>query len=120
MRSLGIGIKENSALKLSDEMKREPAGYMARFTKPLLKSIYGDTENEISRFDDLVGLFRNPDIKKALGKLNLISENQGVRLDQIPVFIEDYAISFCHSRITSIALIAFSRRWKVFKAPSSS
>lgn len=76
---------------------------MARFTKPLLKSIYGDTENEISRFDDLVGLFRDPDIKKALAKLKLISEKLGVRLDQIQVFIGDYAISSYHSCITSIA-----------------
>jgi hypothetical protein len=94
LRGLGISIKDNSALKLSDDMNHELAGYMARFTKPLLMSIYGDTGNSITRFDDLVGLFRDPDIKKALAKLKMISEKLGVTLDQIPIFIEDYGDIF--------------------------
>jgi len=94
LRALGIAVNANSALKLSDDMNRELAGYMARFTKPLLMSIYGDAANGISRFDELVGLFRDPDMKKALAKLKIISEKLGVTLDQIPVFIEDYGDIF--------------------------
>jgi hypothetical protein len=94
LRSLGITTKDNSALKLSDDMNRELAGYMARFTKPLLISIYGDTGAGIGRFDDLVGLFREPDVKKALGKLKMMSEKLGVTLEEIPKFIEDYGDIF--------------------------
>jgi hypothetical protein len=108
LRSLGIAITDNSALKLSEEMNRELAGYMSRFTKPLLMSIYGDAGNDIARFDDLIALFRDPDLKKALGKLKIMAEKLGVTLDQIPKFIEDYGDIFlslsyyqhCLDRIT--------------------
>jgi len=108
LRALGIPIADNSALKLSEDMNRELAGYMSRFTKPLLMSIYGETGNDIARFDDLIGLFRDPDMKKALGKLKVMADKLGVTLDQIPKFIEDYGDIFlslsyyqhCLDRIT--------------------
>lgn len=94
LRSLGITIGNDSALRLSDEMNRALASYMARFTKPLLVSIYGDDNAEIGRFDDLVALFRDPDVKRALTKLKVMAEKLGVTLDQIPKFIEDYGDIF--------------------------
>jgi hypothetical protein len=58
----------------------------------------------------LIGLFRDPDVKKALGKLKTMSEKLGTSLDQIPRFIEDYGDIFlslsyyqhCLDRITPI------------------
>ncbi len=94
LRALGISINDNKALKLSDEKNRELATYMASFTKPLLVSIYGDAGSGVDRFDDLVSLFRHPDLKQALAKLKIMADKLGVRLDQIPTFIEDYGDIF--------------------------
>lgn len=110
LRDLDIAINDHSALKLSDDMNRVLAGYMTRFTKPLLSSIYGGGPQSVTRFEDLLGLFRDPDMKTALGKLKLMAEKLGTSLDQIPVFIEDYGDIFlslsyyqhCLDRITPI------------------
>lgn len=94
LRALEIPIENTSALKLSDDMNRALAAYMTKFTKPLLLSIYGDGADSVTRFDDLLGLFRDPDMKKALGKLKMMADKLGVMLDQIPLFIEDYGDIF--------------------------
>jgi hypothetical protein len=94
IRDLGINIKDNSALHLSEDMNRVLAGYMSRFTKPLLSSIYGGAGQQVERFEDLIGLFRDPDVKKALAKLRTMAEKLGTSLDQIPRFIEDYGDIF--------------------------
>jgi hypothetical protein len=94
IRDLGITLTDSSALNLSEDMNRVLAGYMSRFTKPLLASIYGGDGQQVERFEDLIGLFRDPDMKKALAKLKTMSEKLGTSLDQIPKFIEDYGDIF--------------------------
>jgi hypothetical protein len=94
LRALGIAVNDHNALKLSEDMNRALAGYMARFTMPLLRAIYGEAGQEFTRFEDLVALFRDPDVKKALIKLKIMADRLGVALDQIPRFIEDYGDIF--------------------------
>ena len=94
LRKLGIPISEGSELQLSEEKNKELTTYMSTFTLPLIKQIYGDDEMEVSNFNDLIALFKDPDVKKALGKLKMMAEKLNIELDQIPLFLEDYGDIF--------------------------
>ncbi|MCB2106533.1 MAG: hypothetical protein KDE14_02475 [Rhodobacteraceae bacterium] len=95
LRGLGIAVNSHDALKLSDDMNRALAGYMKRFTVPLIREVYGEEdEAKFQRFDDLIGMFRDPDPKKALAKLKIMAEKLGIPLESIPKFLEDYGDIF--------------------------
>ena len=93
-RELGIALGPDSKLQLSDAKNKELTAYMSTFTLPLIKQIYGGDDLEVSNFGDLIGLFKDPDVKKALGKLNTMAETLNIKLDQIPRFLEDYGDIF--------------------------
>lgn len=93
-RELGIALAPDSELQLSEQKNKELTAYMSKFTLPLIKQIYGNDDLEVSNFGDLVGLFKDPDVKKALGKLKTMSETLNIKLDQIPRFLEDYGDIF--------------------------
>ena len=42
----------------------------------------------------MVGLFRDPDIRKAKQKLEIMANKLGIRLDEVPRFLEDYGDIF--------------------------
>lgn len=95
LRQLGIAVDEQEALKLSPEMNKELASYMTDFTRPLILQIYGkDDDVKIETFEDVVGLFRDPDIKKALEKLKVMADKLGINPEDVPSFIEDYGDIF--------------------------
>lgn len=94
MRELGIPITEGSELQLSEDKNKELTTYMSSFTLPLIKQIYGGDDMEVSSFEDLVGLFKDPDVKKALEKLRVMADKLKIKLDQIPRFLEDYGDIF--------------------------
>ncbi|MDP4795939.1 MAG: hypothetical protein NWR87_03415 [Rhodospirillales bacterium] len=95
LRQLGISISENEALKLSPDMNKELTTYMTDFTRPLIMQIYGkDDSVKIETFEDVVGLFRDPDVKMALEKLKMMAEKLGIKPDEVPAFIEDYGDIF--------------------------
>jgi len=95
LRDHGIPVNNISELKLSEEKNRELTGYMSSFTLPLIRQIYGEDDNmKVGKFEDIVGLFKDPDVKKALSKLKMMAEKLQLRIDQIPRFIEDYGDIF--------------------------
>jgi hypothetical protein len=94
LRELHIPINGCGELRLSDEKNRELTHYMTRFTMPLLKHIYGVEEHGVTRFEDLVALFKESDAKKALERLKLMAQKLDVPLKGIPQFIEDYGDVF--------------------------
>jgi hypothetical protein len=95
LRQLGIVVNDNEALKLSPEMNKELTTYMTDFTRPLIKQIYGkDDSVKIETFEDVVGLFRDPDVKMALEKLKMMAEKLGIKTEDVPSFIEDYGDIF--------------------------
>ncbi len=94
LRDLDLVPEDTSALKLSPEMSRELAGYMSDFTRPLILQIYGGDDVEIETFEDVVKLFRDPDVKKALEKLKIMAEKLGIQIEELPKFIEDYGDIF--------------------------
>ncbi len=94
LRDHGIPVNNYNDLKLSEEKNKQLTGYMSRFTMPLIKEIYGDDSKGITRFEDIVGLFKDPDMKKALARLKQMAEKLQITIDQIPKFLENYGDIF--------------------------
>lgn len=94
LREQNIPVNDISALKLSPTKSHELAGYMKDFTFPLIRDIYGSGDVEIQEFDDLLNLFRNPDIKMAREKLDMMAKKLDIDLMELPRFLEDYGDIF--------------------------
>jgi hypothetical protein len=94
LREHDIKVNSINALKLSAKKNQELAVYMKDFTHPLIGQIYGSDNVDIQDFSDVIKLFRDPDIKKALEKLKVMAEKLEVTPDQIPRFMEDYGDIF--------------------------
>ncbi|MCC6915071.1 MAG: hypothetical protein IT566_15330 [Rhodospirillaceae bacterium] len=94
LRDSGICVNDSEALRLSPIKMKELAAYMKNFTRPLLMQIYGEEGMKIETFEDVVALFRDPDIQKARHKLNIMAAKLGIDIERIPKFLEDYADIF--------------------------
>jgi len=94
LRKHGIDIEDNDALKLSKSKNSQLTEYMTDFTRPLIMQIYGDGEVDVQNFDDVIKLFRDPDVKKAIGKIQVMSQKLGINPEDIPKFMEDYGDIF--------------------------
>lgn len=94
LREHGIPVNDVKALKLSGAKNKELTEYMATFTRPLILQIYGDEDISIQSFEDVVGLFRDPDVKKAKQKLEVMAGKLGIELGEVPRFLEDYGDIF--------------------------
>jgi hypothetical protein len=93
LRAHEISLADKDALKLSPEKTKALSAYMKSFTRPLLMEVYG-SEGNIESFEDVVKLFRDPDVKKARDSLNLMASKLGIEIVAIPKFLEDYADIF--------------------------
>jgi hypothetical protein len=94
LREIGIAVNSHTELKLTEEKNRQLTGYMTTFTMPLIREVYGDTAQDVQRFEDIVRLFKDPDVKKALARLKQMAEKLHISVEQIPRFIEDYGDIF--------------------------
>lgn len=95
LRQLEISINDTSALRLSEDKERDLSQYMTTFTHPLIREIYGDSaSSDINSFEDILGLFRDPDVQKALARLKEMAEKLDVSPDKVPAFLEDYGDIF--------------------------
>lgn len=95
LREIGIKVNDVETLKLSPEMNQELTSYMTDFTRPLILQIYGKEDGvEIETFEDVVLLFRDPDMKRALEKLKIMADKLGLNPEDVPSFIEDYGDIF--------------------------
>jgi len=94
LRRLGIKVEDSEALKLSPDKIADLTSYMSVFTRPLILQVYGDGDMEVESFDDIIGLFRDPDVKKAREKLNVMANTLGIPLHEIPVFLEEFGDIF--------------------------
>ena len=86
LRQHGIDVNNVESLKLSEGKARELKDYITTFTHPLIMEIYGDSDVEIQNFADIVALFREPDIKKAREKLQIMAGNLDIKLEEVPRF----------------------------------
>lgn len=94
LREHNIPVTDHSALRLSRKKSEELAEYMTTFTRPLIMKIYGDDDVSIQSYDDIIGLFRQPDVKKAVQKLKIMARRLEIEVDEVPKFLEDYGDIF--------------------------
>ena len=94
LRDQGIEVNSVEALKLTEEKGVELTEYMKDFTRPLISQIYAEDDVTITDFDDVIKLFRDPDIEKALEKIKMMAEKLDIRPKEIPKFMEDYGDIF--------------------------
>lgn len=94
MREQDIPVNDINELKLSPQKSKELGGYMKDFTMPLISEIYGGADVAIQDFNDLINLFRNPDVKMAREKLDVMSKRLDIDLMELPRFLEDYGDIF--------------------------
>jgi hypothetical protein len=89
LRQHEISVNDYASLRLSKAKNEELTSYLLAFTRPLIANIYGDTDVSIQSFEDIVALFREPDVRKALGKLRVMAAKLELGLEDIPKFLED-------------------------------
>jgi hypothetical protein len=94
LREHGIPVNDYSALKLSPEKATELTKYMMLFTRPLLKLIYADEAVNIDTYEDLLHLFRDPDVRKARQRLEQMAASLNIEIFEVPRFLEDYGDTF--------------------------
>lgn len=93
-RELRVSINDVSALKLSEKKNKELTAYMTAFTRPLIAHVYGDDDVSIKDIDDVIRLFKDPDVKKAQEKLKVMAAKLAIDAHDIPNFLEDYGDIF--------------------------
>jgi len=94
LREHGIKVNDFSALTLSPEKSAELTQYMVMFTRPLMKMIYADDSIQINTYDDLLNLFRDPDVKRARQRLEQMARSLNIDIHDVPRFLEDYGDTF--------------------------
>lgn len=101
LRKMGIRVDDYSTLQLSRDKVDLLTDYMRKFTQPLIQRIYGH-EEEVSSFQDIIRLFREPDQKTAVSNLKSIADDLHLDVTDIPKFLENYgdvylSLSYYHT-----------------------
>ncbi len=91
LREANITVTDKSALKLSPARVATLNTYMMTFTRPLVTAIFGNTDSSMSSFEDVLGILRNPDVKKVRERLTQIASTLSLEMMEIPKFLEDFA-----------------------------
>ena len=94
LRRLNICVDDHSELRLSEAKNRELTKYMTDFTRPLIQQIYGNSDTRITDINDLIALFSKPNNEESLKNLKLMAEKLGIRMQEVPAFLEDYGDIF--------------------------
>ncbi|MBF0417935.1 MAG: hypothetical protein HQL86_06780 [Magnetococcales bacterium] len=94
LREHGIQVNDYQALRLSPEKQQELMAYMMLFTKPLIRMIYGDEGVDINCYNDILRIFRDPDVRRARQRLETMASRLGIKIHEIPRFLEDYGDTF--------------------------
>lgn len=117
LRRLGIAVTSSERLRLSESKKAQLVGFMKEFTRPLLQRVYGGQTGAVSDFEQLIGLFSQPNKEEALRNLKLLASHLQVSLGEIPNFLEEYGdvfLSMAYFRSifgTVLPLVTDLRSW---------
>lgn len=94
LRQLQIPVNDYASLRLSQEKMDELSKFMIMFTRPLTKIIYGDDGADVSSYDDLIRMFRDPDIARARERLFNMAKTLSIDVTEVPMFLENYGDTF--------------------------
>ncbi len=91
LRKLDIDLDDLEGFKLTDADTVELTEYMAEFTRPLVRFVYGDSNVPIVSMADMLHMFADPNAAAAKDNLRRMAYMLGVDLSRIPKFLADYA-----------------------------
>jgi hypothetical protein len=91
LREAGIPVADETGLKLSPDRVAKLNSYMVTFTRPLVSAIFGSSDATMTSFEDVLGILRNPDVKKVRENLGKIAQTLSLEIMEIPKFLEDFA-----------------------------
>ncbi len=94
LRRLGIPIKNQDGLQLSERKAKDLTAYMTEFTRPLIQQIYGGSGADVGDMDQLLAMFKRPDKGDAIKNLRMIADKLGIGLSDVPMFLEEYGDVF--------------------------
>lgn len=94
LRKLDIEVSSEEALKLSPAKTAELNVYMQQFTRPLVLEIFGEEGLTDGSFENILAMFRDPDVDKARQRLERMAERLGISIFEVPRFLEDYGDIF--------------------------
>lgn len=101
LRKLDIEVNSEEALKLSPQKTEELNTYMQQFTRPLVLEIFGEDGLTDGSFQNILAMFRDPDVERARQRLERMAERLGISIFEVPRFLEDYGdifLSFSYYR----------------------
>ena len=90
LRKLGIRVDDHESLRLSAAKQVQLHRYMSAFTQRVILEVFGDGNEGVKNYGDVVELFRHPDKRQAIAKLKMMSDKLGIGLEEVPVFLEDF------------------------------
>lgn len=94
LRQLHIEVNEHASLRLSPDKAEELSRYMIMFTRPLTRIIYGDDGVQVNNYEELIRLFRDPDVAKARERLINMAKTLSIEPIEVPNFLENYGDTF--------------------------
>jgi len=95
LKQIGVEVKDDKKLDLSDEMKETLHHYMMVFTRPLVERIFGDeTNTPLKPEDDINVLLSDPNIASVRENLRLMAARTGIPITEIPAFLASYSDVF--------------------------
>jgi hypothetical protein len=94
LRQINIQVNDHVSLRLSEEKSKELSQYMIMFTRPLTEIIYGDEGIVINSYDDLIKMFRDPDVSRARERLSNMAKTLSIDVMEVPKFLENYGDTF--------------------------
>lgn len=94
LRQLHIDVNDCGSLRLSPEKAEKLSHYMIMFTRPLTQIIYGEEDADVKSYDDLIKMFRDPDVAKARERLINMAKTLSIDVMDVPIFLENYGDTF--------------------------
>lgn len=94
LRGIGIAVDQEQSLRLSSSKVAELSDYMTSFTRPLIQQLFGEAELNLDTFEDVIALFRDPDVRKARSRLQTMAESLNISIMEVPQFLEDFGDIF--------------------------
>jgi hypothetical protein len=92
LRDLGMAV--DTSAELAPTVDPMVEAQMRKFTVPLLRYVYGADSNESAGMQDLIALFRDPNVKRAEAHLKRLAAKLNIPLLEVPRFLEDYSDTF--------------------------
>lgn len=93
LRRIGVPVENHSTLTLSAKKRADLNEYLRGFTKPLIQTVYGNTD-ELQNSANVIDLIARPNRAEAMRNIQMLAAKLKVQPQEIPAFLESYGDIF--------------------------